>query len=132
MARREDWQTDVDDAIKKEEWQATGINRPIKVCPAEKPLEFELDGYFTLGKYLLRKSAAQIESDLGLPRDFLKHGARLYKFTRLPQISEYEYELTADHPDGTADMGPFPKKVYYPPGSPKVHQWRIRKGKTVP
>ena len=96
--------------------------------PAERPLEFELGGYFTLGKYLLGKSAAQIEFDLGLPRGFLKHGARLYKFTRLPHISEYEYELTADHPDGTADMGPFPKKVYYPEGSPKVHQERVPEG----
>lgn len=89
-------------------------------------------GYFTLGKYLLRKTPKEIEKDLGFPSDFLKHGARLYKFTRLPQMSEYEYELTADHPDGLADQGPFPRKIYYPPGSRKIKQWRILKGKIIP
>jgi hypothetical protein len=132
MPRREDWEIDIDDAIKKEEWRPTGPNRPIKVFPAERPLESDVCGYFTLGKYLLRKTPAEIERDLGFPRDFLKHGARLYKFTRLPQISEYEYELTADHPDGLADQGPFPRKIYYPPGSPKINQWRILKGKIIP
>ena len=132
MPRREDWEIDMDDAIKKEEWRLTGPNRPIKVVPAERPLESDVCGYFTLGKYLLRKTPAEIESDLGFPRDFLKHGARLYKFTRLPQSSEYEYELTADHPDGLADQGSFPRKTYYPPGSPKIKQWRILKGKIIP
>lgn len=132
MPRREDWATDIDDAMKKEEWRPTGLNRPLKVCPAERPLEFEVGGYFTLGKYLLGRCPTEIERDLGFPRDFLKHGARIYKFTRLPQISEYEYELTADHPDGLADVGPFPRKRYYPPGSPKINQWRIVKGKTIP
>lgn len=130
--QRERWQDDVDDAMKREEWRLTGLNRPIKVCPAELPLELEVGGYFTLGKYLLRKKPDEIERDLGLPRDFLKHGARIYKFTRLPQISEYEYELTADHPDGLADQGPFPRKPYYPPGSAKIRQWRIVKGKIIP
>src|ERR1700733_16055061 len=103
MPQREDWEIDMDDAIKKEEWRPTGPNGPIKVVPAERPLESDVCGYFTLGKYLLRKTPEEIERDLGFPRDFLKHGARLYKFTRLPQMSEYEYELTADHPDGLAD-----------------------------
>src|SRR5258708_2842714 len=132
MARREDWQIEMDDATKKEEWKPTGFSRPVKVCPAEKPLEFYLGGYFTLGKYLLGKTPAEIERDLGFPRDFLKHGARLYKFARLPQISEFEYELTAYHPDGLSDQGPFPGKIYYPPGSPKIHQWRMLKGKFIP
>jgi hypothetical protein len=132
MPRREDWEIEREEAMKKEEWRPTGLNRPVKVCPAEKPLEFEVSGYFTLGKHLLRRTPAEIERDLGLPRDFLKHGARIYKFTRLPQISEYEYELTADHPDGLADEGPLPRKPYYPPGSSKINQWRIVKGKTIP
>lgn len=132
MPRREGWEIDIDDAIKKEEWRPTGLNRPIKVVPAERPLESDVGGYFTLGKYLLRKTPEEIERDLGLPRDFLKYGARLYKFTRLPQVSEYEYELTADYPDGLADQGPFPRKIYYPPGSRKIKQWRILKGKFIP
>jgi hypothetical protein len=132
MPQREDWEIDMDDAIKKEEWRPTGPNRPIKVVPAERPLESDVCGYFTLGKYLLRKTPEEIERDLGFPRDFLKHGARLYKFARLPQVSEYEYELTADHPDGLADQGPFPRKIYYPPGSQKIKQWRILKGKIIP
>jgi hypothetical protein len=38
MPQREDWEIDMDDAIKKEEWRPTGPNRPIKVVPAERPL----------------------------------------------------------------------------------------------
>ena len=104
----------------------------MKVCPAELPLERELGGYFTLGKHLVGKTPDAIEKDLGLPRGFLEHGARLYKFSRLPQTTEYEYELTAEYPDGLVDRGPFPRKIYYPPGSPKVHQWRILQGKRIP
>jgi hypothetical protein len=132
MTRREDWQIEMDEAVKNEEWRPTGRNRPVKVCPAERPLEFELGGFFTLGKHLVGKTPAEIESALGFPPGFLKHGARIYKFIRLPQISEYEYRLTADYPDGFADEGPFPRKTYYPPGSPKIHQWTILKGKSIP
>jgi hypothetical protein len=132
MTRREDWQIEIDDSTRNEVWQRTGRNRPVKVCPAEWMIDFRLGGYITLGKYLVRKTPAEIERDLGLPKDFLLHGARIYKFTRLPQISEYEYQLTADHPDGFADEGPFPRKPYYPPGSPKIHQWRILPGKSIP
>jgi hypothetical protein len=119
MARREDWQIEIDDAIRNEIWQRTGRNRPVKVCPAEWMIDFRLGGYITLGKYLVGKTPAEIERDLGLPSDFLLHGARIYKFTRLPQISEYEYQLTADHPDGFADEGPFPRKPYYPRAAPR-------------
>ncbi|MFP5229916.1 MAG: hypothetical protein ACLGXA_20060 [Acidobacteriota bacterium] len=132
MTRREPWQIEVDEVMKHEEWKLTGLTRPIKVCPAERPLEFDVGGYFTLAKYLLRKIPKQIEKDLGLPDDYLHHGARIYKFTRLPQITEYEYELTANFPDGSIDRGPARGKPYYPPGNPKIHQWRILKGKSIP
>jgi hypothetical protein len=132
MARREDFQIEIDDAIRREAWQATGPNRPVKICPAEWTIDIRLGGYITLGKYLLGKTPEDMEHDLGLPRGFLMHGARIYKFTRLPQPSEYEYELTANFPDGLADQGPLPKKPYYGPGSPKIHQWRIVSGKSIP
>jgi hypothetical protein len=132
MPRRQDWEIESDEATKKEEWRLSGLLRPIKVCPAERPLEFDVRGYFTLAKHLLGRNAEQIEKDLGFPCDFLKHGARLYKFTRLPQITEYEYELTAGHPGGLVDVGPLPKKPYYPPGDPRINQWRILEGKNIP
>jgi hypothetical protein len=132
MTRREDWEIEIDDAMKRESWQATGPNRPVKVCPAEWTIDIRLGGYITLGKYLIGKTPQDIERDLGLPRDFLVHGARIYKFTRLPQPSEFEYRLTADHPDGFADEGAFPRKTYYPPGSPRIHQWKIAAGKSIP
>jgi hypothetical protein len=132
MPRRKDWEIDIDEAIRKEEWRLTGLTRPIKVCPAERPLEFDVRGYFTFAKHLLGRTPAEIERDLGLPRDYLKHGARIYKFTRLPQITEYEYELTADHPGGSVDMGPLPGKIHYPPGSPRINQWRILEGRNIP
>lgn len=131
MTRPEDWEIDIDDSLKREVWTAAGPNRPVKVCPAQNPLDFRLGGYITLGKYLVNKTAAEIERDLGLPRDYLIYGARVYKFTRLPTVSEYEYELTAAHPGGLSYQGPS-GKIDYPPGSDRIHQWRILSGKTIP
>jgi hypothetical protein len=131
MTRRADWELEIDDSMKREVWTATGPNRPVKVCPAQNPLDFRLGGYITLGRYLIGKTSSEIERDLGLPRDFLLHGARIYKFSRLPQLSEYEYELTAAHPGGLSYHGPI-GKIVYPPGSEKIHQWRIVSGKTIP
>ncbi|HUB30558.1 MAG TPA: hypothetical protein VL967_12715 [Terracidiphilus sp.] len=132
MPRREPWQLEIDDSMRREVWRTNGPNRPVKVCPAEWTIDIRLGGYITLGKYLIGKKPNEMERDLGLPTDFLIHGARIYKFSRLPQPSEYEYELTADFPDGLADLGPSPRKAYYPPGSPKIHQWRIVSGKSIP
>jgi hypothetical protein len=132
LTQRQNWESEIEEAVKREEWRLTGLTRPIKVFPAEKPLELDLRGYFTLAKHLLRRTPEQIERDLGLPRGYLKNGARLYKFTRLPQITEYEYELTANFPDGLVAALPLPKKTYFPPGSPKIKQWRMLEGKSVP
>ena len=132
MARQEDWQIEIEESMRREAWRATGPSRPVKVCPAQWTIDLRLGGYIALGKDLIGKTPQEMERDLGLPEDFLIHGARIYKFTRLPQISEYTHELTADHPDGLADQGPFPGKTYYPPGSKKIHQWKILEGKTIP
>jgi hypothetical protein len=69
MPRREDWEIEREEAMKKGGWRPAGLNRPVKVCPVEKPLEFEVSGYFTLGKHMLRKTPAEIERDPGLPHD---------------------------------------------------------------
>jgi hypothetical protein len=103
----------------------------VKVVPADRPAASALEGYITLAKFLLNKTPLQIETALGLERDCLAGGARVYRFTRLPLVSEYEYELTAEFPNGLA-YDPGYSDASYPPGSRTIHQWRIRPGVKIP
>ena len=112
-------------------WTLTGPNRVVKVLPGEAPVASTLGGYITLGKYLVNRTPAQIETDLGLKRGYLFSGAKIYRFTRLPQSSEYEYDLTANCPGGLAYYAAASSDPY-PPGSRTIHQWKIKTGVQIP
>ncbi len=131
MARMNDWQREVHEATRREVWSIRGPNQIVKVLPAGGTAALTLGGYITLGRFLLNKTPAQIGTALGLPRDYLTSGARIYHFIRLPESSEYEYELTADFPDGLA-YNPAYSNPSYPAGSRTIHQWRIKSGVQIP
>jgi hypothetical protein len=131
MARMNDWQRDVHEAVRREMWCLRGPNQIVKVLPAGGTAASTLGGYITLGKFLLNKTPAQIETALGLPPSYLARGARIYHFKRLPQVSEYEYELTAEFPAGLA-YNPAYSDPSYPPGSRTIHQWKIKSGVQIP
>ena len=90
-----------------------------------------------MGGSLLGKDVIEIAAALGLPSSEYQQGATIYKFARLPAITEYEYELTADYPDGGA-YNPAHNDPKYKPGSNKINQWkihpqiRILPGKRIP
>lgn len=131
MARMNDWQREVYDATRRETWTLNGPNQVVKVVKSGGASAATLGGYITVGKFLLNKTPAQIEAALGLPRGYLANGARIYRFTRLPQVSEYDYELTAKFPDGLA-YNPAYSDPSYPPGSHSIHQWKIKSGVQIP
>jgi hypothetical protein len=112
-------------------WSLRGPNQIVKVIPGDMTVAHTLGGYITLGKYLINKTPTQIEKDLGLKHGYLIHGAKIYRFTRLPQISEYEYDLTANFPGGLAYYAGSSSDPY-PAGSRIIHQWRIRTGVHIP
>jgi hypothetical protein len=105
MAPMRDWRREAREAVRREMWSLRGPNQIVKVLPAGGTAASTLGGYITLGKFLLNKTPGQIETALGLPAGYLARGARIYRFIRLPQVSEYEYELTAEFPDGLAYSG---------------------------
>jgi len=84
MARTNDWQGEVRDAVRREMWSLRGPNQIVKVLPAGGAGAPTLGGCITLGRFLLNKIPAQIENALGLPSGYLVNGARIYRFTRLP------------------------------------------------
>jgi len=131
MARMKDWQREAHDATRREMWTLKGPNQVVKVVKSGGTLPATLGGYITLGKFLLNKTPAQIEAALGLPNGYLANGVRIYHFTRLPQISEYDYELTANFPDGLA-YNPAYSNPSYPPGCQSIHQWKIKPGIQIP
>ena len=134
MPRMNDWQREVHEAVRREMWTLRGPSQIVKVVPLAKPGQppkSEVCGYITLGRFLLGLTPQQIEHALGLPLGYLKDGARIYRFKRLPFVGEYEYELTALYPDGLA-YDPAYGDPAYRPGSPHIHQWRIKKGKDIP
>ena len=90
-----------------------------------------MGGYITLARFLVGKTPADIEKLLGLPEKFLLSGAYIYNLFRLPNPTEYEYELTTKFPDGLA-YNPAHFDERYKPGSDKIHQWRIKPGTTIP
>jgi hypothetical protein len=131
MVRSNDWQREARDAVRREMWSLRGPNQIVKVLSAGGTGASMLGGYITLGKFLLNKTPMQIETALGLPPAYLAKGARIYHFSRLPQVSEYEYELTAEFPDGLA-YNPAYSNPSFPPGSRTIHQWRIKTGVEIP
>jgi hypothetical protein len=126
-----DWQREAREAVRREMWSLSGPNQIVKVLASGGTVASTLEGYITIGRFLLNKTPAQIELALGLPPRYLAMGARIYRFIRLPQSSEYEYELTAEFPGGLA-YNPASSNPSYPPGSRTIHQWRIRPGIRIP
>jgi hypothetical protein len=131
MARMNDWQQEAREAVRREMWSLRGPNQVVKVLASGGTLASTLGGYITLGRFLLNKTPAQIETALGLRPGYLAMGARIYHFSRLPQVSEYEYELTAEFPGGLA-YNPAGANSSYPPGNRTIHQWRIKPGVQIP
>jgi hypothetical protein len=130
VARITDWEKEVREGVRRENWSVAGPNRIVKVLPFGCPAT-SLGGYITVGSSLLGKTAQEIERALGLERQYLINGARIYRFIRLPQVSEYEYELTAKFPGGLA-FNPAHSNPSYPPGNSSVQQWRIKDGVRIP
>ena len=131
MARQEDWKQEARSAVRRENWSLSGPNRIVKVVPLQMPTRSEVDGYITTGQFLVGKRPSQIEHALGLPLNSLCFGARIYRLLRLPMAHEYEYELTAQFPDGLS-FNPAHSDPSYPPGSNKIHQWKIKRGYVIP
>lgn len=130
MPRRQEWQEDIADALKSERWTLKGRDRPVKVVPMQRPLTSQVGGYFTVAGYIHGLTPGEMEVELGLPSGFLRWGARIHPFLRLPNYSEYAYELTAAYPDGLSFVA-WAHDPNYPPGSPIIHQWRLLPGCTV-
>jgi hypothetical protein len=139
MARKQDWQHEVEDARRVDEWSLTPPTRLIKTVPVEVPLMRAVKGYVTVEKSIIGRTPRELEDALGLPTGCFNRGCRVYRLTRLPQTHEIEYELTIDHPGGLAfdEWGALdevlrrrleparPHRPIYAPGRQSIHQWRL-------
>jgi hypothetical protein len=136
--RREPWQRERDDALRRDNWSLRGPNRLVKVvplspdgaAPQRRGRDGYVTGYITLAKSIRGMTPQQIETALGLKLRSLQHGAIISNLSRLPQPSEYSHELTADHPGGQAQT--WMSDPDYPRGSRTIHQWTIRRGIDIP
>ena len=126
-----DRHSEIRNATRKENWSLTGSNRVVKVVPLNWSSLQSTGGYITLARYLHGKTPPEIEKHLGLPSGFLSCGACIYSLTRLPNPSEYDYELTAKFPDGLA-YNPAHGDPRYAPGSAQTHQWQIKSDVKIP
>ncbi len=131
MAPMDDWKRDIFEGTRRENWSLRGPASIVKVMPLGATPANSIDGYITVGKYLVGKTPLQIERVLGLKDKDLENGARIFRFTRLPMAHEYEYELTTLYPGGLA-FNPAHSDLRYPPGSAKIHQWRILPDAAIP
>ena len=139
MGRAEDWENEIREALRFEDWAFAGPKRLVKVVPLPHAAKTILCGFVCLEKVLLGKTPHQIERVLGLPSNILKTGCRVYRFERLPLAHEVDYELTAEFPDGLAfdsstldearaqrHANPMqPRMKVYPPGARYAHQWKL-------
>jgi hypothetical protein len=131
MGGMNEWQRDIYEGLRRENWSLTGPTRIVKVIPANAKIGTDSRtgnwrnlGYITVGKNLCARTPKQIEADLGLLSGSMDSGAWIYKITQTPAVHQYEYELTAKFPDGLA-FNPAHYSPDYPPGAAWVHQWRI-------
>lgn len=60
MARREDWQEEVRDALLSEAWSTTGPSRIVKVVPASGPIKNAVHGFICLEKSLLGRTPQEL------------------------------------------------------------------------
>ena len=131
MAPMDDWKRDMFEGTRRENWSLRGPNSIVKVMPLGVTPSGSIDGYITVGRSLVGKTPLEIEQALGLKANDLANGARIFRFTRLPMAHEYEYELTTLYPGGLA-FNPAHSNLKYPPGSAKIHQWRILRDTPIP
>jgi hypothetical protein len=138
--RRTEWQSEIDDAMRREDWSLDRGRRLVKVVRygaiMNDPGRARVVGYVTQERYLIGKTPRDIEIALGLRAFELLSGCRVYRLERLPQHSEYTYELTAAMPDGLAfnpadaleaHFRPTESGIgrHYPSGSPTIPQWKV-------
>ena len=71
---RPEWQVEIDEAVRRENWALTGPNRVIKIVPLSRAPTQVAGGYITVVKFVEGKDPHRIETDLGLPRTFLSSG----------------------------------------------------------
>ena len=64
MARMNEWQREAREVVRREMWSLRGPSQVVKVVPAGGSVIQKLGGYITLGKYLINKTPAQIETKL--------------------------------------------------------------------
>lgn len=131
MPRREDWEIEISLAMRRDLWTVRGPMGLVKVLPRSGTHPKALSGYVTVAKNLIGLTPAEIENKLGLPHEYLYFGARIYRFSRIPQPSEYTYELTTYYPDGLA-YSAFMGDQKYKPGSKVIHQWKLNADAKVP
>src|SRR5271169_4555290 len=79
VPRMTDWQRDIHEGLRRENWSLAGPNRIVKVLPFGS-VAAALGGYITVGTSLLGKTPLEIEGALGLPHRYLVNGARIYRF----------------------------------------------------
>ena len=124
MARRPDWSREIDENVRREAWTVRGPSRLVKVTELHSISRRQTAGFVTQEKFLVGKTPWEIRDFLGLRRDEYQNGCRVHALLRLPNPSEFTYELTAQYPDGWAYV-PWLHDEHYPPGSASAHQWRL-------
>jgi hypothetical protein len=125
----DDWRLERLDALRKEIFTETGPRRAIKVVKPGTILT-EARGYIMLGISIVGSTPMEIANDAGLRKDDFVLGARVYKLARVPQISEIEYDLTAESPAGLAYVEGM-SNPDFPPGAKWLQQWKIREGCSI-
>ncbi len=131
MARKPDWQSDIDEMKGHERWALRGPLSLIKVKPIADAVVTTVGGYFTTANSIGGLDVPAMEGRLGFEPGHFKSGVRIYTFARLPARSEYTYELTTKFPDGFAYVA-WSSDPHYPPGVGHAHQWCIRPGVGIP
>ena len=131
MSPNDEWKQEIRAGLRRENWSLVGPNRVVKVVSRQSATALTAGGYITVGSALVGKTPGQLERMLGLPSNYLAQGARIYRFSRLPRLAEYEYDLTTHFPGGLA-YNPAHSDPRYLPGTPRAHQWKIRDGVQIP
>lgn len=119
---REEWMNDIQEGIRRERWSLIGPNRIVKVVALGSPSLSAVRGYICTESVLMEKTPAQIGKMLGAKTASFDAGVKVYRLTRLPMASEFQYELTTKYPDGLF-YNPIMHDSDYLPGAPSVHQW---------
>jgi hypothetical protein len=124
--RAEDDEREMREALRLEPFVLGGVNQLVKVLPLSEGVRPTVSGYVTQERFLLGRTAADIERALGLPFGSLRSGCRVLRLQRQPGPSEVVYELTTKYPDGLAHTALSDRR--YPSANKGfIHQWRLTK-----